>query len=171
MSPFTFDKISICSREENITNAQDYVHRKWRDFHKDKDILLQSKEADGEVGVIMSMTTMMMGTIYDVDHTVDHTDDDDDGDDERMTVMPDGADWRVRLVDSSLRHALQPMPLHCTLYCVLPFNLCHFTVQFTAQFFSAFLHCTLQFIAQFCTALRSSLTSTLSCTVYCIALW
>ena len=96
------------------------------DFHKDKDILLQSKEADGEVRVIMSMTTMMMGTIYDVDHTVDHTDDDDDGDDERMTVMPDGADWRVRLVDSSLRHALDTIPLHrmhCgTLHCTAVYH-------------------------------------------------
>ena len=45
-------------------------------------------------------------TTYDVDHTDDY-----DDDDEKMTVMADGADWRVRLVDSSLK--TRPAPL-CT---------------------------------------------------------
>ena len=93
----------------------------------------------------MSMTTMMMGTIYDVDHTVDHTDDDDDGDDERMTVMPDGADWRVRLVDSSLRHALQPMPLHCSSvlhFCTALYRPLTYATALYTPLHSTLCHCT-----------------------------
>ena len=115
-------------------------------------------------------------TIYDVDHTDDDDDDDDDDyDDDRMTVMPDGADWRVRLVDSSLRHALQPMPLHCSSALHFRTALYRPPTYATALYtvYSSLHSSSLHFCTTLCSSLHSSvlhyaLHSELHCLLHCI---
>ena len=98
--------------------------------------------------------------MYDDDHN--YNDDDDDDDDTRMTVMADGGDWRVRLVDSSLRHALQPMPLNCT---ALNFDVLCIALPPMPLHCRSALHCTvLPLFLIHCVLLPSNLCH---CTVHC----